>query len=207
MGRLYQTGGVRGHPQARHGQGADRASAAAALVSAAGSLYGVTMQMDGTPGQPTPIDAALLMMRMLFAALMGSVVIYVVIIHIIARGEPTEVEQTLSIGLAGAAVALGLLAPFARRLLMPRKDPGRPEEPAPSTLSPRGFGRTFAAHVVAWMMCEAVAVMGVVLAFAGREPSAIFPFAGGAVLLFLFLAPRRAELEAVARAESSGAGG
>ncbi len=163
------------------------------------------MQMDGTPGQPTPIDAALLMMRMLFAGLVGSVVVYVVIVHLIARGEAVAVDQTLAISLAGAAVALGLLAPFARRLLMPRKDHGRPGQPAPSTLSPRGFGRTFAAHVVAWMMCEAVAVMGVVLAFVGRDPSAIFPFAAGAVLLFLFLAPRRAELEAVARAESGDA--
>jgi len=159
------------------------------------------MQMDGTPGQPTPIDAALLMMRLLFAGLMGSVAIYFVIMHIIARGEPVEVEQTLSIGLAGAAVVLGLLAPVARRLLMPRKAHGPPGRSAPTTLSPGGFGRTFAAHVVAWALCEAVAVMGVVLAFVGRDPTVFYPFAAGSVLLFLFLAPRRSELEAVARAE------
>lgn len=161
------------------------------------------MQMDGTPGQPTPIDAALLMMRILFAALVASVVVYFVIIHVIARGEVQPVEQALAIGLAGIAVALGLLAPFLRRLLMPRKEAARPGSATPSTISPGGFGRTFAAHIVGWALCEAVAVMGVVLAFLSRDPSTFYPFAAGAVLLFLFLAPRRAEIEAVARAETA----
>lgn len=165
------------------------------------------MQMDGTPGQPTPIDAALLMMRVLFAALVASVLIYAVVVQIIVRGEPVALEPALSMGLAGAAVALGLLAPLARRVLMPARAPERPgPDGPPTTVSPKGFGRAFAAHLVAWAMTEAVCVMGVVLAFFGRDPSALYPFAAGAVLLFLFLAPRRADLEAVARAEQAPGG-
>lgn len=160
------------------------------------------MQLDGTPAQPTPIDAALLMMRILFGALVMSVAVYLVIIHVIARGDPRPLDPTMSMGLAGAAVVLGVLAPFARRVLMPRRVAGPPGAPAPRTLSPGGFGRAFAAHVVGWALCEAVAVMGVVLAFIGRDPAAFYPFAAGSVLLFLFLAPRRGELEAVARAEA-----
>ncbi len=165
------------------------------------------MQMDGTPGQPTPIDAALLMMRLLFAGLVTSVIVYVVIIHVVVQGEPAEVEQPLAMSLAGAAVFFGLLAPIARRMLMPERAPDRPGAgPPPGVISPRGFGRAFAAHIVSWALCESVAIMGVVLAFLGRDPEVLYPFAAGAVLMFVFLAPRRSELEAVARAEGPGGG-
>ena len=59
---------------------------------------------------------------------------------------------------------------------------------------------------MSWGLCESAAVMGVVLSFLGRDPSTMYPFAAGALLLFVFLAPRRSELEAVARAESGGDG-
>lgn len=163
-------------------------------------------EMDGTPGQPTPIGAALLMMRLLYAALLGSVAIYVVIVNLIPFSEPSTPESSMVLGLAVAAGVLGLAAPLLRKMLMPPRAPHRPGAPTPTHIDPKRFARTFAAHLVGWALCEAVVVIGLVLAFLTRDASTLYPFAGGAVLMFLFLAPRRSELEAVARAEQVEAG-
>lgn len=158
-------------------------------------------QMDGTPGQPTPMDAALLMMRLLYAALLGSVAVYVVIANVIRFGEGPPPETSATLGLAVAGGVIGLCAPLLRRLLMPARAPARPSDPPPTHISPKGFARTFTAHIVGWGLCEGVVVVGLVMAFLTHDAHTLYPFAGGAVLMFLFLAPRRAELEAVARAE------
>lgn len=158
-------------------------------------------EMDGTPGQPTPIGAALLMMRLLYAALLASVAIYVVIVHVIPFTAAEAPDPTMTLGLAIVAGVLGLSAPVLRRVLMPPRAPDRPGAATPTHIDPKRFARTFAAHIVGWALCEAVVVIGLVMAFLSREASTIYPFAGGAVLMFLFLAPRRSELEAVARAD------
>jgi len=160
------------------------------------------MTLDGTPGQPTPIDAALLMMRLLYGALIGSVVIYLVFVHMVARRSGTEIDASINLGLATTAAVCGLLAPLVRRMIMPARVRGTTPVDA---ISPRGFGRVFSAHIVGWGLCEAVAIIGTVLAFLSGDPSTMYPFAGGAVLLFFFLAPRRVDLEAVARAEAQAA--
>jgi len=71
--------------------------------------------MDGTPGQPTPIDAALLMMRLLYAALLASVAVYVVVANVIpfSEGPPPDEAMTLGLAVAGAAFGNGLGAPKA----------------------------------------------------------------------------------------------
>lgn len=161
-------------------------------------------EMDGTPGRPTPIDAALLMMRFLYAALLLSVAVYAVVVHVITFPAGAPVDDGLRLALAAAAAGVGLGAPFARKLLMPARDFGAS---SPTHISPGGFARAFTAHIVAWALCEAVCVIGVVMVFLTRDRTALYPFAAGAVLMFLFLAPRRAELEAVARAEAGRAGG
>lgn len=158
-------------------------------------------EMDGTPGQPTPIGAALLLMRLLYAALLASVVIYVVIVHIIPFTPVLAPDRTMTLALAIVAGVLGLAAPVLRRVLMPPREPDRLGTSTPTHIHPKRFARTFAAHIVGWALCEAVVVIGLAMAFMTREASTIYPFAGGAVLMFLFLAPRRSELEAVARAE------
>lgn len=168
--------------------------------------YHAAMQFDGTPGQPTPIDAALLMMRFLYAALLISVGVYLVVVHFIVRSESSgqlSATDPLYLGLAGAAGVVGLAAPFVRRVLMPpRQAASTLNAPKPTHLSPKGFGRSFAAYIVGWAMCEMVTVLGVVMAFLAGSASVFYPFAGGAVLMFVFLAPRRSELEEVARAEA-----
>lgn len=171
-------------------------------------MLGAMSDMDGTPGRPTPIDAALLMMRLLYAALLVSVGVYVVVVHVItlpaSPGVRPPPDDMLRLGLAGVAAVLGLAAPFVRRLLMPARARTPVAAPAPTHLAPRAFARVFTAHIVAWAMCEAVTVIGVVLFFLTRDPAALYPFAAGTVLLFVVLAPRRGVLEAVAHA---GAGG
>ena len=173
-------------------------------------MLGVMSEMDGTPGRPTPIDAALLMMRFLYAALLVSVGVYVVVVHVIPMPAGPETrpppDDMLRLMLAGVAAVLGLGAPFARRLLMPARAPVSVAgaAPTPTHISPGGFARAFTAHIVAWAMCEAVTVIGVVLFFLTRDPTVLYPFAAAAVLLVLVLAPRRSELEAVARAEAGG---
>lgn len=168
-------------------------------------MLGAMSDMDGTPGRPTPIDAALLMMRLLYAALLVSVGVYVVVVHVITLPASPETrpppDDMLRLTLAGVAAVLGLGAPFVRRLLMPARAL-TPAAPAPTHLAPRAFARVFTAHIVAWAMCEAVTVIGVVLFFLTRDPAALYPFAAGTVLLFVVLAPRRGELEAVAQAEA-----
>lgn len=167
-------------------------------------MLAVMREMDGTPGRPTPIDAALLMMRFLFAALLLSVAVYAVVVHVINLPAGGPIDASLRLTLALVAAGLGLGAPFARKLLTPARDFGAG---APTHISPGGFARTFTAHIVAWALCEAVCVIGVVMVFLTREREALYPFAAGAVLMFLFLVPRRAELEAVARAEQRGGSG
>ncbi|MCA9538206.1 MAG: hypothetical protein KC620_04930 [Myxococcales bacterium] len=161
------------------------------------------MPLDGTPGQPTPIDAALLPLRLVHAAMVFSVLVYAVVVHFAIReqGETPVDGPDLMLPLAFAALVAGLAAPVMRRVLMPpRRPPTSLREPPPTHVPPRHFARAFTAWIVSWAACEAVTVLGLVLAFLLRRPSAFYPFAAGALLLFAFLAPRRADLEAVARA-------
>ena len=154
-----------------------------------------------------PINQLVLVQRLVFGALLASVGIYGVVVHVAAAGMEVTAPPMLRIALAGAAVVTAAAIPVLRRVLMPPVEEASPYHghatPLPTELSPELTRKVWTVSVLVWALSEAVAVYGVVLAFGFGDPQQFWPFGGAAVVLLLTNAPRRARLEAVARASAA----
>ena len=125
-----------------------------------------------------------------------------------AKQEPPGDLLTIVFAGMAAMSAIGMLV--LRSKLMPKgSDVGRTEALAgtasstPDQLSApqkRAMTRLFTASVLAWALCESVALYGLILGFLHKDVMHYLPFGACALLLLLVMAPRRAQLEGVVRA-------
>jgi F0F1-type ATP synthase membrane subunit c/vacuolar-type H+-ATPase subunit K len=137
--------------------------------------------------RPTPLMVA----RIVWAALLASVALYVVVLVVLAsteaeRGAPELVAllRTPLLGMAGLQTAIvgylrhRFLAPAStgQAVMPPETDPGR----------------ILSLHVFCWGLGEAIAVFGLVIGLIGREVGATAVFFLWSAALLILLRPQAA---------------
>ncbi len=153
---------------------------------------------------PDAIDKRLITLRILHLAMLASVAIYELVVHV-AAPPPSEVLPALRYAFAAAAVVTAIAVIGVRRVVMPPREQASPYHAAAPVPPPSAevFQRAFTGYILCWGLSESVAIYGLVLSFLGGTPAAMHPYAAAAVLLLLTTAPRKDDLEAMARAEAS----
>lgn len=128
------------------------------------------------------------------ASMMASVIMYGIIgFTVSADGPPsTDASRGLVLAIVAVVAALCAIASFvAKARMMPAADP---DLPAPTRL-----GKVRGALIVAWALCEAVAICGLVPTLIFRDVSTYAPFGAAALVLLLVHAPRLQRLAALMR--------
>lgn len=147
---------------------------------------------------------ALLTQRIVWGALMASVVIYGVVAYVLSTtNEPQPIDPTLRWALAAAAVFTAMASITLRRI----KLPALAEEPSPyhraapvEAAPPEVLGELMTAYILTWALSEAVAVFGLVLAIISYTYEAYLPYALAALILQATNPPTQGRLEAAIRA-------
>lgn len=165
--------------------------------------------------EPNPTRALLaprmLVLRILHAALVASLAIYVVVGKLAfgtpdpdAPAPPTyETMQVIFWMLAAIGGSMLVGIPFIRARLMPRRAPLRPNaNPITEVTRPAGMAikRYLNASLMTWALCESVAIYGLVLMFMMRDVWPYPIFAVPAAAMMFYYRPTPAELESVVRA-------
>jgi F0F1-type ATP synthase membrane subunit c/vacuolar-type H+-ATPase subunit K len=131
---------------------------------------------------PVTLERQKQQMQLIWRAMLGAVVVYGVVcaltIDTAAAFEDTDVEWPRHV-FSAVAVALGGVSMWWRRHFLP-PDPPTAEERRLGFVQFQGYG------VVAWTLCDAIGVCGLVLALVVHDASEFIPFGAAAVaLLFL----------------------
>lgn len=130
--------------------------------------------------------------RIIWAALLASTLIYVVVLELTATsGEPHWEMLLVPLAIAGASTAgASLVAPgiVLRRHLATRDDPA-----ATSTDS---AGVYLVTLIIALALAESVAIFGLVLGLQGAPPKVVMPFFTVAWVLMLARFPTQEKLDA-----------
>lgn len=149
--------------------------------------------------------------RVVHAGLAVSVVMLAVVGFVLPRHPGLVALQPLSsplfYGIAGAAVAITVVAAFVRVRLMPPRVPVADDGDLDDTIDPpvaQAMQRWFTASIVSWAMTEAVGVFGFVLSFVFQTSWMVLVFGGAALVGLAVLRPTRAEIAAVVRGAREG---
>lgn len=141
------------------------------------------------------VDQHLSRLRLVCAAMVGSIPIYVAIGLLVTRPEQPPLaqgEHFLWIFATIAVLNLVSIMPVYRAMLVsPRRihAAGRLVEPL--------LAAHFAAHVVAFARLEAIALLGLALFFLGGNQQSLWAFCAVAGAGMFLLWPRRAKVEAL----------
>ncbi|HUH03901.1 MAG TPA: hypothetical protein VML75_18020 [Kofleriaceae bacterium] len=166
------------------------------------------------PSTTSPTRALLapsmLTLRILHAALVASLGIYVVVGKL-AFGEPEpgapapptfESMQLIFWMLAAIGGSMFIAIPLIRARLMPPRARLRPNaDPITEVTRPAGAAikRYLNASLMTWALCESIAIYGLALMFMMRDVWPYPIFAVPAAALMIYYRPTPAELEAVVR--------
>jgi hypothetical protein len=151
----------------------------------------------------------LLVPRVLWLAMLASTWIYGGVGYFVTQGAAPRGETAppvLLAALGGAGLVVLIAAPIVRSFMLPRRErvtDGTAIDVAERMRRPAGraaMARTFSAWLVAWALCEGVAIFGLVAVFLRQAPLEYLPFGAAADLGLIALAPRAALLEQIARA-------
>lgn len=170
---------------------------------------------SSSSGQP----ASLITVRIVYAALMLSILMYGVLAFAVtgAATDPLEgadaaeaaaaVEQTvppaaLTYILAGVGVICLIAAIAVRRTAAPwRKRPELFEQDTDTVAKTKAIaspaGHYFTRSIIAWALCEATAIFGLVLALVHQNGDYYLPFASAAIIAMLLVAPKAADLTSI----------
>lgn len=137
-----------------------------------------------------PMTGQLAVPRILWAALLGSTLIYVAVLELAAEiGEPRWEFLLLPLSVAGlAAAGASLLGP---RIMLRRRRSGRGSEEAADDAS----GGYLVALIIALALAESVAIFGLVLGLQGAPPRIVMPFFAVAWVLMLIRFPTQEKLD------------
>ena len=133
-------------------------------------------------------------MLVIHASMMASVIMYGIIgFTISAEAPPSSApNHGLFVGILAGVAALCAIASFVvKARMMPAADSA---EPPPTRL-----GQIRGALVVAWALCEAIAICGLVVTFVFHDVSDYSPFGAAALVLLLVHAPRPRRLAELMR--------
>lgn len=162
------------------------------------------------PAQVDPKDAQavaplLRQVRILFAALLGSVVIYVAVGVFLAQSgtAPGPVPDALVYALIATAAVTGSASFFMRSKLMPPRSELPTDLPIPWSEARRLAQGYLIAVLVGLALGESVALLGLVLTILSHEPRYGIGFAAAGSTVMLLGRPRAAELASVLTASSS----
>jgi len=120
-----------------------------------------------------------------WAALLASIALYVAIPSLVPpRAEPWYAAKTAVAGFVAGIFSLALaVGTFAIRESLARRHL-RSGAIDPDTAE--GFGRLRTALLLMWALCDAIAVIGLLIAVLAGSPALVLPYAiGAAALLFL----------------------
>ncbi len=161
-----------------------------------------------SPALVDATDAAAQRMRVIWAALCGSVLLYVGVLYLIRQGPPESdaAAQVLvlsaylqSLLVAGVSLAYRHWALSEARLRRTMDRLDGPELPGVDRTEGRLYrvlGHLQVVDVVGLALHESIALFGFVLAFLTVDPARILPFAALAIVANLLIFPRpRAMLE------------
>lgn len=156
------------------------------------------------------LDATLRVSRILWAALLASMAIYVVIANVIVNNQApgarvpmpelatAPTSHPLFLGLVVMGVLELSIGVFLRGRFMPAR---RRTDTSPRNLA-QALQRLRVAEIIGWAFCEAVAINGLILTMLSYEPAFSLGFTAVAALGMLALAPSRRLLDDVVRAAS-----
>ena len=132
------------------------------------------------------METCLRLLRILQAALFGSLLLYGLVGEIAGPKEARDVKQMQLILMVLAAASWGVIFFVRQRLVQPAEEILRtqPEDAA-------ALGRWRAGNMATFFLAEAVALYGLVLRMLGSTLLQAAPFYSAAILLLLAFTPRR----------------
>jgi hypothetical protein len=131
------------------------------------------------------VNAALRVLRIIWAAMLFSIVVY----GFIGYGAPKREQPapTIFYCLMIISVAcVGSVSFFRRKFVLPSDSTLATQPENPSAL-----GRWRAGYIFMWALCEAIVLYGLVLRLIGFAFVQVLPFLVGGFVLMLFFPPRR----------------
>lgn len=156
------------------------------------------------------VEPRLRVLRILYVAMLLSIGLYAVVATIVVRTRDpafpipqpelatAPLSQPLFFALAGLALVLLAATPLARMKLMPPRSFGHGSSSVPAALQ-----RLLVAELVSWVLCEVIAVFGLVLTMLSYEPTFTYAFGGVAAFAMLAYAPSRKLVDDVVRVASA----
>jgi len=158
--------------------------------------------------EPSSYAQRMITFRLIYLGLLAALGIYGLIAWQTAqRGEPIHpVEPIFLYALCGVVVAEMVAIRVLRRMLLPAmKAPTSlsDDPPIESHAAEGAVAKLFTANIITWAMCESMAIYGLVLVFMSFDFRYFPPFAGVALLNFLFYRPSMDDLQAAVRATRS----
>ena len=155
-------------------------------------------------GVPPDLPARCRLAQMIGGALVGSVVVYAVLVEVIRSRNPgfagfapgVNVAMLRTVFIVLAIVDLVAIRFLRARILAP---PARGSQPAGH--APALMQRLLSASVVSLTMCLAIAVYGLVLFLLGGRPLDFYTFAIVGVLGLAVFFPRQSQWEEWARSD------
>lgn len=141
------------------------------------------------------IERSLKLSRIVFAAMLATIVIYVgiafAIVHTDAMVPPpalasAPLSHPLFLALAGMAVVMLVITPILRARMLPARGSGDAKQ---------ALARIRAADILSWALCEAIAIFGLMLTLLSYEIVFVLGFSGVSAAAMLAYAPSRARLE------------
>jgi hypothetical protein len=148
------------------------------------------------------VGSTLVVLRILHAALAGSVLLYGGIAALLTRNPPDSLAERaappgyLTPVLAVAAVVVLAAAILVRRQTVVRgRDRMFEENPSAAPDARARTASYLTRKILSWALVEAAAIFGLVLAFVHWDLMQFLPFGAASMLVLLLLAPTRRELE------------
>jgi len=132
------------------------------------------------------METTLRLLRMVWSALLFSIVMYVLIGERVGPHR-TALDPTIFRAIAFVAVATVGMIFAVRRMIVLRAAQTLAGQPADNAANLRWRG----GYIVTFALCEAIALYGFVLRMQGFSLSQVAPFYFGGLLLMVYFGPRR----------------
>jgi hypothetical protein len=146
--------------------------------------------------------------RIIWAAIFGSLFIYVFICHVVAEGSfrheisgiPLDMIRNI---LFGVSIIVLVFAYFIRRRIVAVKLSSSINVPS-GPASPRNLAQFLpkytAVMLISWALSEAVGIFGLVLFLAGDSFQNLYLFIGVSAIALIYFRPKKEEIEKMANA-------
>ena len=163
--------------------------------------------MEGIPGRGTE-EKGFWTLWMIWAAMLGSLVIYVFICHQLGDELRKNLRQDipldpLRIILYSVTIFEMIFIVFMRKRMLAARgavpEPMSAEPPEPSNQS-SALAKYTTAVIISLALCESIGIYGLLLFFLGDTFQTLYVFIGIAALGMIFYRPKKEELETLAMA-------